>query len=129
MFILHLFNLLGIEEIYSLFTHMHVFGARNYHIQAGCKFLKLINNDNFVEFKSKWKYSFNTTQKTRDLIVGIHQNQFLTAGFSSPFFVGFVVLKSSAGNYTYIDHLYLIDNYNSYLQLKLDIGSYMIIPM
>lgn len=108
---------------------MHVFGNKKFEQQISCKFIKMINTDKIVEFKSRWKYSFNTTQKTRDVIVGIHQNQFLFGGFSKNFFIGLVIIRCSGGNYTYVDHIYLSENYHSYIQLKLEIGTFMIIPM
>jgi len=89
----------------------------------------MINNDKLVEFKSKWKYSFNTTQKTRDIIIGIHQNQFIYEGFNKNYFIGLVILRCSGGNYTCVDHIYLSENYNNYIQLKLEIGTFMVIPM
>jgi hypothetical protein len=108
---------------------MHVFGNKKYEQQISCKFIKMINNDKIVEFKSRWKYSFNTTQKTKEITIGIHQNQLIYRGFSKNFFIGLVVIRCSGGNYTYIDSIYLSENYNNYLQLKLDIGTFMIIPM
>lgn len=89
----------------------------------------MINKDNLIEFKSKYYYSFNTTPTTKDLIIGIHQNQFLYRDFSNVTYVGFVVLSKSGWDYKYKDHIYLNENYSSYLHLKLDIGTYMIVPM
>ena len=57
------------------------------------------------------------------------KNQFLFKDFSNITYVGFVILSKSGWDYKYKDHIFLNENYNSYLHLKLDIGTYMIVPM
>ena len=88
----------------------------------------MVGNDDMTEFKSRWKYSFNISEP-QDIIIGLHQKQFLFSGINRNFFIGLVLLKSNNGMYAYVDYINLSDGYNNYLQVKLDIGSYIVIPM
>jgi hypothetical protein len=114
-----------------LFSRLLILEYKKYELQLNGKFLKCIREkDNIIEYKTRWNYTFNVPSDNFDLTIGIHQNTFNSSlQMCNHLYCGLIILKSSYPMLFFVDHLPLKEARQNYLNLKLDKGTYVIVPM
>jgi hypothetical protein len=123
------FSWININEIPSRFTKLLILEYLKYEQQINGKFIKCLRQDNIIEFKSKWIYSFNITNDNAEVTIGIHQPSINYSTITSYLYIGLVVLKSNSPFLTFCDYLHLKDCRQGFLKLKLPKGCYVVVPV
>jgi hypothetical protein len=115
----------------KLFNRILIMGFKKFELQLNGKFIKCIREkDNIIEYKTRWNYTFNVTSDNFDVTIGIHQNTFNSdLQVSNHLYIGLIVLKSSYPMLFFVDHLPLKEARQNFLNLKLEKGTYVVVPM
>jgi hypothetical protein len=124
------YTYISMNELFLNFNRILLLEKKKYEQQLNGKFIKCIRDDDILEFKSRWIYSFNVTSDNFDLTIGIHQS---TPNCASPMisylYAGLVILKSNMTILNFVDYLPLKDARQNFIKLKLSKGSYVVVPM
>lgn len=125
-----IYTYVSLREIFSSFTRLIFLENKKFEQQINGKFIKCMREDKVVEFKSRWIYSFNVTSDNFEVTIGIHQ---IPPNSLSPLisylYTGVVILKSNMSMLNFVDYLPLRDYRQNFFKLKLNRGSYVVVPM
>lgn len=121
---------ISLLEIFNNFTRLVILENKRFEQQINGKFTKCKREDDVVEFKSRWIYSFNVTSDNYEITIGIHQNTPNSfSNISTYLYTGLVIVKSNMTMLNFVDLISLRDVRQHYINLKLSRGSYVVIPI
>jgi len=100
-----------------------------YEKQINGKFLKAVREDGVTEFRSKWIYAFNIPSDNYELTIGIQLPSKNFGGINTYIYSGFVILKSNGVKINFVDYLPFKDTRQGFLKMRLNRGSYLVVPL
>ena len=65
---------ISLNEIFTTFTRILIFENKKFEQQINGKFIKCKRDDDVLEYKSRWIYSFNVVTDNFEVTIGIHQH-------------------------------------------------------
>ena len=123
--------IIAVEDILknNFISSINIEETKN-EIQLYGKFIKTKRQeDNIIEFRSRWIYTLNIRSNSTDIIFSLHQQSKNLGKISNYLYTGILILKTAFPLLTFIDYLEIHDERQKYLKTKLDKGVYVIIPI